>query len=70
MTVPSKGMSKAVISEAIRDLQPIRRGGDVFITLNGAEVKLSPMQANLIMRAWVEAVGAAYVAQNGFTTST
>lgn len=58
------------ISAAIRDLQPIRRGDEIFITINGAEVKLSPMQANLIMRAWVEAVGGAYVARNGFTTST
>lgn len=58
------------ISAAIRDLQPIRRGDEIFITINGAEVKLSPMQANLIIRTWVEAVGGAYVARNGFTTST
>jgi len=47
---------------AIRDLQPIRRGDEIFITLNGEEVKLSPMQAQLIMRAWVEVVGGAFVA--------
>lgn len=47
---------------AIRDLQPIRRGSEIFITLNGEEVKLSPMQAQLIMRAWVEVVGGAFVA--------
>ena len=58
------------ISAAIRDLQPIRRGDEIFITINGAEVKLSPMQANLNMRTWVEAVGGAYVTRNGFTTST
>ncbi|MPR61295.1 hypothetical protein D7027_05625 [Ochrobactrum intermedium] len=50
------------ISAAIRDLQPIRRGDEIFITLNGEEVKLSPMQAQLMMRAWVEAVGGAFVA--------
>lgn len=50
------------ISAAIRDLQPIRRGDEIFITLNGVEVKLSPMQAQLIMRAWVEVVGGAFVA--------
>jgi len=55
-------MSKAVISEAIRDLQPIRRGSEIFITLNGEEMKLSPMQAQLIMQAWVEVVGGAFVA--------
>ena len=54
----------------IRDLQPIRRGADIFVTVAGQEVKLSPMQANLIMRAWVEAVGGAYVAQNCFTAAT
>ena len=54
---------------AIRDLQPIRRGGDVFITLNGAEVKLSPMQAQLVMRAWVEVVGGAFVAAKGVKVS-
>lgn len=47
---------------AIRDLQPIRRGDEIFITINGEEVKLSPMQAQLIMRAWVEVVGGAFVA--------
>lgn len=50
------------ISAAIRDLQPIRRGDEIFITINGAETKLSPMQAQLIMRAWVEVVGGALVA--------
>lgn len=50
------------ISAAIRDLQPIRRGGEIFITINGAEVMLSPMQAQLMMRAWVEVVGGAFVA--------
>ncbi|WPM80929.1 hypothetical protein R5W60_04310 [Brucella pseudintermedia] len=50
------------ISAAIRDLQPIRRGDEIFITLNGEEVKLSPMQAQLIMRAWVEVVGGAFAA--------
>lgn len=49
------------ISAAIRDLQPIRRGDEIFITLNGEELKLSPMQAQLIMRAWVEGVGGAFV---------
>ena len=47
---------------AIRDLQPIRRGADIFVTMNGEEVKLSPMQANLIMQAWASAVGGALVA--------
>ncbi|MBA8838360.1 hypothetical protein FHW03_001660 [Ochrobactrum sp. RH2CCR150] len=46
----------------IRDLQPTRRGGDIYVSIAGREVKLSPMQANLIMRAWAEAVGAALVA--------
>lgn len=55
-------MSKAVISEAIRDLQPIRRGDEIYITLNGEEMELSPMQAQLIMQAWVEVVGGAFVA--------
>ena len=50
------------ISAAIRDLQPIRRGSEIFISINGAEVKLSPMQAQLIMRAWVEVVGGAFAA--------
>ena len=50
------------ISAAIRDLQPIRRGGEIFISINGAETRLSPMQAQLIMRAWVEVVGGAFVA--------
>ncbi|WP_114216687.1 hypothetical protein [Ochrobactrum sp. 3-3] len=52
------------ISAAIRDLQPIRRGDEIFITLNGEEVKLSPMQAQLVMRAWVEVVGGAFVAKS------
>ena len=46
----------------IRDLQPTRRGADIYVTVTGREVKLSSMQANLIMRAWTEAVGAALVA--------
>ncbi len=50
------------ISAAIRDLQPIRRGDEIFVTVDGEEVKLSPMQAQLIMRAWVEVVGGAFVA--------
>lgn len=33
-----------------------------FAAQNGNEVKLSPMQAQLIMRTWVEVVGEAYVA--------
>ncbi|MDL2203505.1 hypothetical protein QQF51_12640 [Brucella intermedia] len=49
------------ISAAIRDLQPIRRGDEIFITLNGEEVKLSPMQANLMLQAWASAVGGALV---------
>ncbi len=50
------------ISAAIRDLQPIRRGDEIFITINGREVMLSPMQANLMLQAWASVVGGAYVA--------
>lgn len=51
------------ISAAIRDFQPIRRGDEIFITINGREEKLSPMQANLILQAWATAIGGAYVAR-------
>jgi len=47
---------------AIRDLYPERRGADIFVTINGQEKKLSPMQANLILQAWAREVGAAFVA--------
>lgn len=46
---------------SIRNLQPIRRGADIFVVIDGREVKLSPMQANLILQAWATEVGAALV---------
>lgn len=46
----------------IRELQPSRRGADIFVTIDGEEWKLSPMQANLILQAWAREVGAALVA--------
>lgn len=55
-------VSRQDISAAIRDIQPIRRGNEVFITIDGNEVKLSPMQANLMLQAWASVVGGAYVA--------
>lgn len=50
------------ISAAIRDLQPIRRGDEIFVTIDGHEIKLSSFQASLIMQAWASAVGGALVA--------
>jgi len=47
---------------SIRDLQPIRRGADIFVTINGEEVKLSHAQAALVARAWFEATSGAYMA--------
>jgi hypothetical protein len=47
---------------SIRDFYPERRGADIFITVDGKETKLSPMQANLILQAWAKEVGAALVA--------
>lgn len=45
----------------IRDFYPDRRGADIFVTVDGKETKLSPMQANLILQAWAKEVGAALV---------
>jgi hypothetical protein len=43
----------------IRSLQPIREGNDIYVEVNGERLKLSPMQASLILQAWAAAVGGA-----------
>lgn len=44
-------------------LHPIREGCDIYVLINGERVKLSPLQASVIARAWFDAVSGAYIAQ-------
>lgn len=52
-------------------LAPVRDGADIYVQEGDNLVRLTAMQANIIMRSWVEAVGGAYTAQSyrGLTTS-
>jgi hypothetical protein len=49
-------------ASVIRSLHPIREGADIYVEIGSERVKLSDMQANLILQAWAEAVGGAMVA--------
>ncbi|MBN9046225.1 MAG: hypothetical protein J0H18_11235 [Rhizobiales bacterium] len=44
-------------------LYPRRDGPNIYVDIGGERMSLSPMQANLILRAWAEAVGGAMVFQ-------
>ncbi len=45
-------------------LAPVRDGADIYVQDGDDLVRLTTMQANIIMRSWVEAVGGAYTAQS------
>lgn len=42
---------------------PTRRGGKIYMVVDGVELELHPMAALNILRAWQNAVGGAYVHQ-------
>lgn len=45
-------------------LAPVRDGAAIYVQDGDDLVRLTTMQANIIMRSWVEAVGGAYTAQS------
>ncbi len=47
----------------LRHLHPIREGQGIYVEVDGKRIRLSPMQANLILQSWAEAVGGAMVFQ-------
>lgn len=44
-------------------LAPVRDGANIYVQDGDNLVRLTQMQANIIMRSWAEALGGAYVAQ-------